>query len=96
MDYQVYYTDRSLADLEDLLDWIAKDDPRAASRFGTALLDHVDLLGRFPRMGRAHLSRLGYREMVHGRVLVYYRIHEEARQVEVLHFRHRSRRPAAL
>ena len=32
----------------DLLDWIAKDDPRAAARFGTALLDHVDLLGRFP------------------------------------------------
>jgi plasmid stabilization system protein ParE len=30
---------------------IAQDDDEGASRFGAGLLDHVDLLGRFPRMG---------------------------------------------
>jgi plasmid stabilization system protein ParE len=71
---------------------IAQDDDEAASRFGEALLDHVDLLGRFPRMGNTIRKRSQVRKLVHTLILVYYQIHEEKRLVEVLHFRHGSRK----
>jgi len=72
---------------------IAWDDDVAASRFGEALLDHVDLLGRFPYMGNATPERSRARKLVHSPIVVYYEIHEEKRLVEVLHFRHGSRNP---
>jgi plasmid stabilization system protein ParE len=63
-----------------------------ASRFGNALLNHVDLLGRFPRMGNTIRKRSRVRKLIHSPILVYYQIHEEKRLVEVLHFRHGSRK----
>jgi len=33
------------------------------------------------------------RKLVHTPILIYYRIHDENRAVEVLHFRHGSRKP---
>ena len=49
-----------------------KDDTDAALRFGSALLDHVDLLGRFPRMGNTVRERSGVRKLVHSPIAVYY------------------------
>jgi plasmid stabilization system protein ParE len=72
------------------------DDDKAASRFGRALLDHVDLLGRFPRMGNTIRKRPCVRKPVHSPILVYYQFHEEKRLVEILHFRHGSRKPPRL
>ena len=51
MDYRLLFTQRALGDLSEIVGHIAQDDDEAASHFGAALLDHVDLLGRFPRMG---------------------------------------------
>jgi plasmid stabilization system protein ParE len=51
VDYRLLFTQRALSDLSEIVEHIAQDDDEAASRFGEALLDHVDLLGRFPRMG---------------------------------------------
>jgi plasmid stabilization system protein ParE len=48
MDYRVLFTQRALADLSEVAGRIAQDDDEEAARFGKALLDHVDLLGRFP------------------------------------------------
>ena len=66
MDYRVFFTKKALAELADIADYIAADSPDAASRFGNALLDHVGLLGRFPRMGpvadeRSQVSPAGSR-----------------------------------
>ena len=44
MAYKILYNEDALADLEAILDYIRADNPIAAERFGTALLDHVDLL----------------------------------------------------
>jgi plasmid stabilization system protein ParE len=33
------------------------------------------------------------RKLVHSPILVYYQVHEKERLVEVLHFRHGSRKP---
>ena len=91
--YRLLFTQRALNDLADVIGYIAQDDDEAASRFGTALLDHVDLLKRFPRMGTVTRKRSPVRRLVHAPILVYYQIHEATGLVEILHFRHGSRKP---
>jgi plasmid stabilization system protein ParE len=51
VDYRLLFTQIALDDLAEIIGHIAKEDDDVASRFGNALLDHVDVLTRFPRMG---------------------------------------------
>jgi plasmid stabilization system protein ParE len=92
VDYRVLFTQRALSDLAEIVGHIAEDDGEAATRFGNALLDHVDLLSRFPRMGSAIRKRSRVRKLQHSPILVYYRIREDKHIIEVLHFRHGSRK----
>ncbi len=80
-------------DLEELIGHIAEDDAEAASRFGSSLLDHIDLLARFPRMGSVIRGHKHVRKLLHSPILVYYEIDEGRREVEILHLRHGARRP---
>jgi plasmid stabilization system protein ParE len=93
VDYRLFYTHRALNDLAETLGHIAEDDPDAASRFGASLLDHVDLLSRFPRMGGAVRKRSRVRKLLHSPMLVYYQVDEDKRVIEILHFRHGARKP---
>lgn len=52
MDYRVAWSDTALADLHDLVRYIAADDPSVASRFGERISSRVEGLCRFPRRGR--------------------------------------------
>jgi len=56
--YRLLFTQRALRDLAEIVGYIAEDDPEAASCFGNSLLDHIDLLQRFPRMGAATRQRI--------------------------------------
>ena len=91
MDYRLFYTQRALNDLAEVIGHIAEDDAEAASRFGTSLLDHVDLLTHFPRMGASIRKRSRVRKLLHSPILVYYQVHEANHLIEVLHFRHGAR-----
>ena len=93
MDFHVLFTQRALNDLAEIVSHIAEDDPDAATRFGNSLLDHVELLSRFPRMGSAIRKRAHVRKLSHTPVLVYYQIREDKCVVEVLYLRHASRKP---
>ena len=93
MDYRLLYTQRALNDLAEIIGHIADDDAEAASRFAKSLLDHLDLLTRFPRMGNTIRKRLRVRKLFHSPILVYYEVHEAAGQIEILHCRHASRKP---
>lgn len=93
MDYRLLYTQRALNDLAEIIGHIAEDDAEAASRFGSSLLDHVDLLARFPRMGGLIRKRSLVRKLLHSPFLVYYHVHENKRVIEVLHLRHGARKP---
>ena len=92
MDYRLFFSQRALDDLAEIIGHIAEDDADAATRFGNALLDHVDLLRRFPRMGDAIRKRARVRKLLHSPILVYYVVREDKRSVEVLHLRHSSRK----
>jgi plasmid stabilization system protein ParE len=92
MDYRLLFTQRALADLAELISHIAEDDGEAASRFGSSLLDHIELLSRFPRMGGVIRKRARVRKLAHSPVVVYYQLREDRHVVEILHIRHASRK----
>lgn len=92
MDYRILFTQRALTDLAEIIGYIAEADDEAAARFGASLLDHVDLLARYPRMGGIIRKRSRVRKLLHSPILVYYQIREARRIIEVLHFRHGSRK----
>jgi plasmid stabilization system protein ParE len=91
MDFRVFYTKRSLSDLAAIVEQIAADDPTAASRFSTTLLDHIELLASFPRMGTPLRTQPRVRKLVHSPVVAYYRILTTRKIVEIAHIRHGSR-----
>jgi toxin ParE1/3/4 len=95
VDYRLLYSQRSLNDLDEILGYIAEDDAEAASRFGTSLLDHIDILSRFPRLGGTIRKRSGVRKLLHSPLLVYYRLDEDKRLIEILHVRHGARKEAS-
>jgi plasmid stabilization system protein ParE len=93
VDYRLLYTQRALNDLAEIVGHIAEDDAQAASRFGSSLVAHVELLARFPRMGGLIRKRPQVRKLAHSPFLVYYHVREAKREIEVLHIRHGSRKP---
>jgi toxin ParE1/3/4 len=93
VDYHLVYTQKALNDLAEIIGHIAEDDARAASRFGSSLVAHVELLARFPRMGGLTRKRPSVHKLLHSPFLIYYRIREAKHEIEVLHIRHGARRP---
>jgi plasmid stabilization system protein ParE len=93
VDLRLQYTQRALDDLAEIIGYIAEDDAEAASRFGGNLLDHVELLARFPRMGNIVPKRPDVRKLLHSPIFVYYRLREKEGLIEVLHLRHAARKP---
>lgn len=92
MAYKILFTEDALVDLEVLLSYIRDENATAAERLGRALLSHVELLQDFPRLGGPLAYGRGIRMLVHFPILIYYRIDEDARLVEILHFWHGARK----
>lgn len=93
MDYRVVYTQKALSDLANIIGHIADGDAGAALRFANSLLDHVELLARFPQMGGPVRKRANVRKLVHSPLVVYYQLRDSKRLVELLHIRHAARKP---
>jgi toxin ParE1/3/4 len=71
---KVRWTEQALARLSDLYQYIANDNPDAASRLIDSLIERGDRLSRFPKRGRAvpELGNPEIRELiVRGYRLVY-------------------------
>lgn len=54
MAYKIRWTPDAMEDLADIGERIAKENPDAAHRVGSQLLDHVRLLEGFPKIGPAY------------------------------------------
>lgn len=93
MDYRLVYAEKALTDLEEIVRYIAQDDELAASRFGSSMLSHVELLTRFPRMGGVVRKRPSVRKLVHSPFLIYYQVRNAEHEIEILHIRHGARKP---
>jgi addiction module RelE/StbE family toxin len=96
--YQVVFTPYATGDLEQIVRYIARDNPDAALRLGEKLVDRALSLsealacqsgGRLPK-------RPGVRKLIEGNYLILYRILPQQNRVRVLRFWHAARDRAKL
>jgi plasmid stabilization system protein ParE len=78
--------------LEEIVRYIADDDPVTAVRIGNSLLDRVTILENFPFPGATYSKRPGVRKLVSRPYIIFYRAMLEDEQVEILRYWHGARR----
>jgi len=92
MDCKVLITDTALADLREIVEFIAQDDPQAAARLGEKLIARALSLATLPERHPYHDARRGIRKMPLPPYLVFYTCDQAADVVNILHFWHGARR----
>ena len=95
MPYRVVWRPIAESDLDDIIDYIAQDEPVTAEAFGQELRDKTSLLARHPEMGRSGRPGLPafVRELVvHRNYIVFHRVLDEARIVEILRVKHAAQK----
>jgi plasmid stabilization system protein ParE len=87
---EVRFSERALADIERIFEFLAERDPFAARRAGEAIIDATAVLQRHPMIGRPVEGNL--RELVISRgrsgYAALYRFSPETDAIEVLAIRH--------
>src|SRR5664279_1340917 len=96
MDFKVIYQPLALDDLERIVRHIAEKDLQAANRLGMSLLDRAETLAQFPERGGNVLSRPGVKKLVRAPYLIFYRVDNARRCVDVLRFWHGAQNPRSL
>lgn len=93
MDYKLDWTERARADLREIVEAIAADKPSAVAGWGEDLFRHVEVLASFPLIGPTVPGVSGHptRRIVYGNHLVFYRVHEEPKRIEILTIWHGAR-----
>ena len=84
---RLIWTNQALDDFEALLDYISRDAPVAARRFGQRLIDKVELLQANPLLGsfiREDDSKT-YREILQGSYRLIYRIDGDVVYLVTIH-----------
>ena len=79
-------------DLDDIFQWIARDNPRAATQMVARIRDRINLLelDSLARMGRPGFVE-GTLELVEYPYLIIYRVDDSRREVVVLAIMHGAR-----
>jgi toxin ParE1/3/4 len=91
MGNQIVLSPEAEQDLNEIVAYIARDNPAAAEKFGIRLLDRVEILKTFPRLG-SHVSGMrGERVLVEGPILIFYRFHPDPGVIEIKRFWHGAR-----
>ena len=96
MSFRVVITDRALADLRDIRDYIAKHSPTNAAKFLERLLSEFDVIEATPEAFASApedaLVPYTLRQFIVKPYRILYRV--QGKRVEILHVRHGSRLPA--
>jgi toxin ParE1/3/4 len=93
MDFRVVITRPAVADLGEIVSYIAHDDPLAAARTGERLIAKAESLATMPLRGRLVPERRegDCREILLKPDRILYRVREEQSLVQVLRFWHGAR-----
>jgi plasmid stabilization system protein ParE len=87
MGHKVIFSAQSNRDLGQIVGFLAQKNVAAAERLGNALVDHALLLSAMPRVGAPLHDRQQVRRLFHRPwFLIYYRIDEVFRVVEIIRF----------
>ena len=89
---EIVWTERALAQLDEIAGYIALDKPVAAKRVVRRVFDYTDRLAAWPGLGKIlpQLRRSAYRQLWISPCWVYYRVAET--RVFILHVR-RAEKP---
>jgi toxin ParE1/3/4 len=76
---RLIWTEPALLDLDEIAEYVALDDPLAASRYVQKVFDRVERLQAHPKSGKRppELPTSSYREVVVPPSRVFYRIEQE-------------------
>jgi len=91
MAWQVLITDSALADLRDIVEFIAQDDSQAAERMGCRLVTRALDLATMPERHALHDAEHRIRKFPVPPFLVFYHCDVASQTVSVLHFWHGAR-----
>ena len=89
--FRIVWRPMAEADLDNIIDYIAQDNQIRAETFGQELRDKTLLLAQHPKLGRTGRPGLPafLRELVaHRNYIIFYRVLDEARTVEILRVKH--------
>jgi plasmid stabilization system protein ParE len=77
---RLIWTEPALRDLDDIAEYIALDDPLAASWYVQKVFDRVERLESHPQSGKRppELPRSPYREVVVPPCRIFYRVEQDA------------------
>jgi len=94
--YRVRLLPEASADLRGIFDYIELDSPQSATAVARMLIDAVDSLAEFPHRYKVHRDTHQPRRVVRSMpvppFILYYRVDDATRLVEVLTIRHGARR----
>jgi toxin ParE1/3/4 len=89
--YTVIFSKSADKDIINIVKHVAAENPQAAKKLGSNLLDLALSLDSMPYRGSKVKKRRGVLKLVHGNYLIYYRVNENKRTVEILSFKHGAR-----
>jgi len=96
MGWRVILTRRALADLENIIAFIAASSPATALSTGAELVDAIFSLDFMPRRGSPLQNRADVRKLIRRHYLIFYRIDEAREAVDILRVWDARREPEKL
>jgi plasmid stabilization system protein ParE len=92
MGFKIVITDYALGDLQQIVEFVAQDDPVAAIRLGEKIIAAALGLAEMPARCPLHDRQRGIRKMTLAPYLIFYTCDETASVVNILHIWHGARR----
>jgi len=96
MGYKVIFAPKAITRLEEIVRYIAEDDPGTAQRFGIDLMKRTEVLSDFPELGTPYRKRRNVRRLWCKPYFIYYRLVPAKGVVEIMDYWHSARRDPAL
>ena len=96
MGWKIIFAPQALEQLEQIVCYIAQDDPTAAERFGNYLVDRAELLAGFPELGTPYRKRSNVRRVLCKPHFIHHRVRRDERVIEIMDYWHSARREPAI
>jgi toxin ParE1/3/4 len=91
MDFRVEIKDPAIADLAEIVSYVARDNPDAARKLGNSLLDTALDLSQTPHKGSPYARLANIRKLTLRPYKIFYRVNEPKKLIEILRFWHSAR-----
>ena len=93
MAFELIWSEPAVADLDSILNQLARTKLESALETGEAITRTVEVLRSFPRIGPFYLKdpRRIIREIACGKYRIFYKVNDEEQRVEILTIWHSAR-----